>query len=192
MLRATFQAAQSKEDASPVVKRAMKNELPLFAVSRTQHDIRALFSLADEFSIHPTVIGAQEAWQVTDELVDRKVNVILQPVTPGSSRGSEATRIAANMANRLHEADVPFCFSGSGLLNQARFAVRFGLPKPAALQAMTSDAAEILGVGDKVGTISIGKAADLVALSGDPLEFTTPIQWVMVDGVIQFEEADNR
>ena len=96
------------------------------------------------------------------------------------------------MANRLHEADVSFCFSGSGLLNQARFAVRFGLPKPAALQAMTSDAAEILGVGDKVGTISIGKAADLVALSGDPLEFTTPIQWVMVDGVIQFEESDNR
>ena len=95
------------------------------------------------------------------------------------------------MAARLQEAGVTFCLSGGDLLEQARFAVRFGLTQEAAIAAITSSPAKILKLDDHVGTIATGKDADFVALDGNPLEFTTAVEWVMVNGVIQFEQAGN-
>ena len=95
------------------------------------------------------------------------------------------------MAAKLNKAGVPFCLSGGDLLNQARFAVRYGLPKADALKAITASPASILKINDQVGAIAAGKDADFVALNGDPLEFTTAIQWVMVNGQIQFEQVGN-
>ena len=191
MLRATFHASQTEKNDSTVLREVLAGKLPVFAVSRTQYDIQSLFTLADEFSFSPVVIGGQESWQVTSELAERKVPVILQPTTPGSSQGTERTRVAVGMAAKLNKAAVPFCLSGGNLLNQARFAVRYGLPHDAAIKAITSGPASILKIDDKVGMIEVGKDADFVALNGDPLEFTTAIHWVMVNGEIQFEQAGN-
>ena len=191
MLRNAFHATQNGKLDSPAMKDVTDGTLPIFAVSRTQYDIKALMTLADEFSFHPTLIGGQECWKLTDEIAARKISVILQRVIPGSSRGDERTRISADMAARLHKAGVTFCLSGGDLLDQMRFAIRFGLPAESALAAITSSPAAILKIDDRVGSIAAGKDADLVALNGDPLEFTTAIQWVMVDGAIQFEQAGN-
>lgn len=191
MLRNAFHATQTKKMKSPAMQQAAAGELPLFAVSRTHYDIQALFSLADEFSFKPIIIGGQEAWKLTDEIAQRKISVVLQRVIPGSSRGDERTRVSGNMAARLHTAGVPFCLSGGDLLDQVRFAVRFGLPAESALAAITSSPAAILKINDRVGSIVAGKDADLVGLNGDPLQFTTAIQWVMVDGAIQIEQAGN-
>lgn len=191
MLRATFHAAKTSRNDSSTLQDALSRDLPIYAVSRTQYDIQSLLTLADEFTFQPIVIGGQESWQLIEELSARKVPVILQPVTPGSSIGTERTRLAANNPARLHEAKVPFCIAGGSLLNQARFAVRFGLPSEAALASITSAPASILKVNDRVGTIAAGKDADLVGLNGDPLEFTSAIQWVIVDGEIQLKQAGN-
>lgn len=191
MLRATFHASQTGKNESAVLKAALSGDLPVFAVSRTQYDIQSLFTLADEFSFLPIVIGGQESWQLTDELAERKIPVVLQPTTPGSSRGTERTRVSVDMATKLNSAGVPFCLSGGDLLNQARFAVRYGLPANAALEAITSSPANILKINDQVGSIEVGKDADFVALNGDPLEFTTAIHWVMVNGEMQFEQVGN-
>jgi len=151
----------------------------------------ALMTLADEFSLQPILIGGQESWKVTDKLAERRMPVILQRNTPGSARGSERTRVSGDMAARLQAAGIPFCLSGGDLLEQIRFAVRYGLEEKAALAAVTSSPAAILGIDDRVGTIQAGRDADFVALDGPPLEFTTAITWVMVAGVIQFEQAGN-
>ncbi|MBL8816542.1 MAG: amidohydrolase family protein [Planctomyces sp.] len=191
MLRNAFHATQNDKFASPAMKDVTAGTLPVFAVSRTQHDIQALMTLADEFSFHPTLIGGQECWKVTDEIAERKMSVILQRVIPGSSRGDERTRISADMAARLNKSGATFCLSGGDLLDQMRFAVRFGLPAESALASITASPAAILKIDDRVGSIVVGKDADLVAMTGDPLEFSTAIQWVMVDGAIQFEQAGN-
>ena len=191
MLRNAFHATQNGKLDSAAMKDVTAGTLPIFAVSRTQYDIQALMTLADEFSFHPTLIGGQECWKLTDEIAARKMAVILQRVIPGSSRGDERTRISADMAARLNKAGVTFCLSGGDLLDQMRFAIRFGLPAESALATITSSPAAILKIDDRVGSISAGKDADLVALNGNPLEFTTAIQWVMVDGAIQFEQAGN-
>ena len=139
----------------------------------------------------PIMFGGQEAWRIIDELKEAKTSVVLGRLQPSSPRGQEQTRLAANNAARLHKADIPFALSEGDLLDQARFAVRNGLDPKAALEAITISPAKILGIEKRVGAIAEGLDADLVALSGDPLEFTTAVQWVMVDGVVQYKQAGN-
>ena len=88
----------------------------------------------------------------------------------------------------LHEAGVKFAFgtfnsSDSRLLPyEAATAVPFGLPREEALNAITRNAAEILGVGDRLGTIEEGKIANLIVTDGDPLEITTEIRYLFING----------
>ena len=88
---------------------------------------------------------------------------------------------------RLEEAGVTFALAGDGLLNQARWARRFGVSESVALAAITSRPAEILGISDRVGRIAPGLDADLVALGGTPLQATTALEWVMIDGIVQIK-----
>jgi len=184
MLRSTFdKAARGKTPELTVVSDALAGHRRVYSVSRTDNDILSLLRLAKEFKFSPTVIGGQEAYKVRDELAAAKVSVILGPLTTSSSgTGPESTEIVWNQPGLLHKAGVPFALSGGNLLEQARFAVRYGLPAETALDAITRTPARLLGLESRVGTLEAGRDADLVALDGDPLELTTSIQWILVDG----------
>ena len=185
ILRNTLSKESRDLDAANPVDQVLEGKRPLFMVSRVSHDLTTVATLADEFDLQPVVVGGQESYLVTDLLAERKYPVILSGTTTGSMFGPEQSKLCWNQAGILDAADIPFAISGSQLLEQARFACRFGLEREKALQAITVSPAKILGIDNKVGTIETGKDADLVALNGDPLEFTTAIEWVMVDGKIQ-------
>ncbi|MFK7822411.1 MAG: amidohydrolase family protein [Planctomycetaceae bacterium] len=192
ILRSTLDAAAKGSDnkGMDVLRSAMKGERPAFAVSRTHYDTLSLMDICREFKMEvPVIFGGQESWRILDDLKEAKTSVVLGRLRPDSTNGSEQTRLCANNAGRLHEAGIPFCFSQGDLLEQARFAVRNGLNEDAALKAITHMPAKILGLEKKVGAIAEGLDADLVALSGDPLEFTTAVEWVMVDGIVQYKQA---
>lgn len=184
MLRATFDKAG--RDASPDlagVREALAGKLRTFAVSRTDHDLSALLRIAREFKFTPTVIGGHEAYKVRSELTAARVPVILAPLTTSSSLvGPESSDVIWNQPGLLNKSGVTFALSGGQLLEQARFAVRYGLSRDAALAAITCTPAKLLGLENRVGTVAAGRDADLVALDGDPLELTASIQWVLVDG----------
>jgi hypothetical protein len=184
MLRSTFDRALHR--GSPdlaVVREALAGKRRTFAVSRADNDLLSLLRIAREFHFTPTVVGGQEAYKVREELAAAKVPVILGPLTTGADdRGPESTEVIWNQPGLLHQAGVPFALSGGHLLDQARFAVRYGLPADAALEAVTRTPARLLGVDNRVGTVAVGRDADLLALDGDPLELTTSIRWVLVDG----------
>ena len=185
ILRSTFHRAKTGEketENDEILRKALAGEQPILAVSRTHYDIASLLRIGKEMGFKSIVVGGEESWKILDTLKDTKTQVILGSTRPGSQIGSERTRVSANNAGQLHQAGVEFCLSGDDLLNQARFAVRFGLEPDAALEAITSAPAKILKIDDKVGSIEVGKDADLVALNGDPLEFTSSVQWVMVNG----------
>jgi imidazolonepropionase-like amidohydrolase len=160
------------------------------AISRTDYDILTALRLAGEFGYAPMILGGQEAYKVAEPLAAGGVPVVLGPLRINGPYGPERTELAWNTAGVLHEAGVAVALSGGDLLEQARFAARFGLPKDEALEAITIEPARVLGVADRLGSIAVGKAADLVALEGDPLEFTTPVRWVMVDGVVHFPRPE--
>ena len=174
---------QGKMDSPPIAE-ALDGKRPFFIVSRVAHDLSTAATLAEEFDFQPILVGGQEAYKITDLITDRNYPVILGGTTTGSMFGPEQTELCWNQAGILDKAGVTFCISGQNQLEQARFAHRFGLDADKALTAITKSPAKILGIDDRVGTIEIGKDADLVALQGDPLEFTTDIEWVMVDGKI--------
>src|SRR5262249_21367557 len=94
-------------------------------------------------------------------------------------------------AARLHQRGVPFAFSTAGLSGEKfranlRKVIAAGWPAEAALRALTSDAAKILGVEPQLGTITAGKAAHLVVMDGDFHDEQTQTRYVFADG-IRFE-----
>jgi imidazolonepropionase-like amidohydrolase len=184
LLRSTLdQAARQKGPELAVVREALAGRRRTYAVSRTDNDLLSLLRIAKEFKFTPTVIGGHEAYKVRQELAAAKVPVILAPLTTSpSGAGPEGSEVVWNSPALLHKAGVPVALSGGRLLDQARFAVRYGLPPEAALEAITRTPARLLGLEGRVGTLEAGRDADLLALDGDPLELTTSIKWVLVDG----------
>lgn len=186
LLRSTFdKASRLQVPGLAVVHEALSGQRRIYAVSRTDHDLRSLLRLAKEFQFEPTVIGGHEAYKIREELAAAKVPVILSPLTTSSAvLGPEESEIIWNQPGLLHKAGVAFALSGGHLLDQARFAVRYGLSAEVALEAITHTPARLLGLESRVGTLQPGRDADLIALDGDPLELTTSIQWVLVDGTM--------
>ena len=184
ILRNTLSKAQRSTDqnAYTELKEAVAAKRPLMMVSRMSYDIVTVGTLADEFGFQPIVVGGDEAYKVKEELIERKYPLVLKYDNPGTTRGAEGSELCWNNPGILAEAGLTFAIGGDNLLEKARFARRFGLDADVAMASITSTPAEIIGVSDRVGKIAAGYDADLIALSGEPLELTTSIRWVMVNG----------
>ncbi len=172
--------------AAAIMQEALAGERPVISVSRTDFDIRSALDLGDEFGFKPVIYGGDEVYRIVDELKQRQAELVYTALGNAtvSLRGQEGTELRWNVPGQLAEADIPFCLAGSSLLDQARFAVRFGLEPQQALAAITRRPAEVIGQAERIGTITVGKDADLAALTGDPLRPTSAVIWTMVSGKI--------
>jgi imidazolonepropionase-like amidohydrolase len=188
MLRHEFAKARDANGKGGALGEALAGKRPVICISRADVDIAAAIRLRQEYSMTLTLAGGQEAYKVRSELSAAKIPILLEPLNTSSGNGPEGTETVLNLAGSLHAAGIPMALTGGKLLDQARFAARFGLPKEAALAAITSSPAKLLGLDRRVGSIAAGHDADLVALSGDPFELTTKVRWTMIDGVIRAEE----
>jgi imidazolonepropionase-like amidohydrolase len=187
ILREEF--ARAKAHPGGPLSDALASKRPVVCVSRADVDISAALRLKQEFPMAMTIAGGHEAYKMKAELAAAKVPVLLAPLTSTPGTGPEGTETVLNLAGTLHEADVALALTGGKLLEQARLAARFGMPKDAALAAITSMPANILELYKRLGVIAEGRDADLVALSGDPFDLTTSVRWTMIDGVIRAEET---
>jgi len=131
--------------------------------------------------------AAEEAWMVADELAKANVAVIINPYNNlPSSFESIANRIDA--ATLLHKAGVELIISNGSSHNAyairqiAGNAVTYGLPWNIALAAITSMPAKWFGISNSYGTLEAGMDADLVIWDGDPLEVTTSVEQVFIQG----------
>jgi len=174
--------------------RALSGETPVFIQAWATQDIRTAVFLAEEMAAEGMgtmrlIIGSgAEAWREPDLLVRSKAAVCLPPL-PAAGRTTENAFMSMDTAAKLYEAGIPVALSahsgyGSGntLAEQAVYARRGGLPFDAALTAVTTMPARLLGVSDRVGTIDLGQDADLVLWNGTPFEFTTRPVGVVLDG----------
>jgi N-acyl-D-aspartate/D-glutamate deacylase len=162
-----------------------------FSVDRAI-DIRQVLAFAQKHGARPIIVGGAQAWQVAGTLAQARVPVVLDPLV---DLPDSFDRLGATLENaaRLHEAGVRIAFTNlnDGTHNArkvrqaAGVAVAHGLPFDAALAALTSNPAEIFGLGAEYGRIAPGYLADLVLWSGDPLEVTTVAEQVWIDGRAQ-------
>lgn len=189
LLRSEFGlAARGSGPDRALLREVLSGARPVFCTSRLDTDLLAALRLREEYPMRLVLVGGQEAYRVRQQIAAAKVPVLLAPIGTQAGSGPENTETILNLPGALHEAGIPLCLTGGHLLEQARWAVRFGLPREVALEAVTVQPARVLELDQRVGRIKAGLDADLLALSGDPFEITTRILWTMCDGVIRAEE----
>jgi len=152
-------------------------------------DIRGAVRFAEERGLRLILAGGAEAGRCADLLKEKGVPVLLKVLRLPRKESDPYDAPFTNAAT-LHRAGVPFAIvtedpdQARNLPYEAAMARSYGLPAAAALRAITLSPAEILGVAERVGSIDAGKDADLLFLSGDPLDVTTRIERVMVGGKV--------
>lgn len=177
---------------------ALRGELPVLFVANSDGDIRRALMIADEFRLKPIIAGALYGYRVAEMLKVKSVPVILSvdfPRRPADLPEDEDETLRSlrqraetpKGAARLAQAGVKFAFTSGSLrpqdfLANVQKAVENGLSKDEALRALTINAAEIFGAADQVGTIEVGKIANLVVASGDLLAKDTKVRYVFIDG----------
>ncbi|HJN18390.1 MAG TPA: amidohydrolase family protein [Armatimonadota bacterium] len=184
-----------------VLVRALKREIPLLIEAHRVPDILNALRLDDEFDIDLVLLGCSEGHRIAAEITRREVPVIVGPVSLSVARPSRIRYGDHSRANAaiLAEAGVTVALGVGGEVAlhskltraSAAIAVANGLSRQAALEAITIRPAEVLGVADRVGSLAEGRDADILILSGDPLDVRSPVDAVLVGGEVVFErEAD--
>jgi imidazolonepropionase-like amidohydrolase len=180
----------------PVIRR----EMPVVMYANTEREITRALELAKEFNLRAIIAGGEESWRVAERLRESGVPVLLSlnfpkrttaavpEADPDPLRILRARVDAPKTAGRLAAARVPFAFQSGSLPTMADFltnvarAVENGLARDEAVRAMTLRPAEILGVSDRLGSIEVGKIANLTVTRGDILDRNARISHVFIDG----------
>ncbi|MEZ3116390.1 amidohydrolase family protein [Halobaculum sp. MBLA0147] len=178
--------------------RVLEGELPLRVHAHRADDIATVFRIADEFGIDDLSIEhATEGHLIAEEFVERDVPAVVGPSISSATK-YELRNITFETPGILHEAGVTVAIqTDAPVLPQQHLdvcvglAVREGLPAEAALDTVTTNPAEILGVADRVGTLEPGTDADLVAWDGEFYRVDTRSQHVFVDGEHVFDRAED-
>jgi imidazolonepropionase-like amidohydrolase len=183
---ATQPAYDARWDAMiPVLDRT----IPVFIVANELSQIQAAIAFAQRQQIRMILVGGRDAALVADLLKQTETPVIIEGIhrRPGS-RSADYDE-AFTLPERLRTAGVRFAISADRGATDVRnlpfhvaTAVAFGLPAEAALKSITLDAATILGVADRFGSIEPGKSATLIVTTGDVLETATNVEHAFIDG----------
>lgn len=177
------------------LSRVLRREIPLKMHAHRADDILTAIRLADEFGLRASVEHCTEGYLIAEELRASGVGVVLGPLL--TERGKPELRNLSMAAPAiLHRAGVKFALmTDHGVIPeqylavQAGLCVREGLPEMEALRAITINAAELIGLADRVGSLAPGKDADLALFDAHPLEARTHACLVVVNGQIAYERA---
>ena len=211
MLRAEFlkaqdylkrqETAEAGEEPAPDLRldtlgRVLEGELPLLVTAHRARDIMTALRIASEFEIDMVLDGAAEAHLVIDEIKQTGVPEIIHPTMYRAT--GETENLSFETAATLRHAGIPIALQSGFepyvprtrvVLFEAGFAAAHGLEFEEALATITIDAAKILSIDDRVGSLEVGKDADVALFDGDPFEYTSHCIGVVTDGVVVSEEA---
>lgn len=184
--------------------RLVKREIPLRIGASSASQIREMIELADELDLRLVISDPTEGWLVAEELAENDVAVTFAPrARRQARRGEEETSGSwIEMPRVLEQAGVPFAttaLSSSISLNglagrdltslplEAAFAVRGGASEAEALRSLTIHPAKMLGLADRIGSIEVGKDADILIMTGQPLDYQTYVDKAIVNGRLAYD-----
>ena len=152
-----------------------------FLVAENDMEVKAALELIETFDLRGVLVGAQEVNENFEQIKSKALGIIARPPGLGAFDRSFESVVKAS------QAGVPLALGFASAEQIRRFvsrAVALGMPREAALKALTSDAARILGVGDKIGQIAEGYRADLVIWDGSPLDLRSRVIKLIVEGKV--------
>lgn len=170
----------------PVVRGTM----PLMVTASAAADITSALNWTAERGVRDQMVlsGAQDGWRVADAIADAGVPVLAGPVLSIPSRESDRYDKAYANPGLMHDAGVTLALRSGETENvrnlpfHAGFAAAYGLGRDDALRAVTIVPAQIFGVDDRLGSIEVGKQANLFVATGDPFEPQTQVRHLFIDG----------
>jgi len=164
----------------------LHGQRPLIAVANRRSDIETALRIGREFRLKVILAGGQEAWEIADAIARAGVPVLVEPLDNiptydalGVRYENAAALARAGVKVALLETDT---HNARNLRQQAGNAVSYGMTWDQALRAVTLSPAEVFGVADRYGALDVGKVANVVVWSGDPFEFSTGVEHVIIRG----------
>lgn len=167
----------------------LSRKTPLLVTAHRHNDIVNALRIAAEFDIDVVLDGAAESYLVMDEIKAAGVPVILHP--PMMRASGETENASFTTARKLLDAGIPVTLQSGYesyvpktrvVLFEAAVLLQHGLDFDEALSLITLDAARILGLEDRVGSIQKGKDGNLALYDGDPFEYTSRATGTIIDG----------
>jgi len=197
MLRAELIKAQenskktepAKDLRSEIMLKVIRREVPLIVTANKAQDITAALRVAKEFNIRIVLDGGAEAPLLMDEVKAAGIPVIVHPTM--ARPGGDQESLSIETASKLKAAGVPVALQSGYegyvpktrvVLFEAAMAAANGLSRTDALSLITLDAAKILGLDNRIGSLAVGKDADIAMYDGDPFEWTTHCTGTLING----------
>ena len=182
--------AASRSDLEAMIP-VLEGRQLLIVEAEMASDIENVLAMAKQYGLRVAIMGGSEAWQVADKLAAAKV-----PVFAGAMNNipSSFSTLGARQENPglLRRAGVEVLLLGTGsdpdaqnvrnIRQEAGNAVAYGMSWDDALRAITLAPAQLFGVSDRLGSLQVGRTANVVVWSGDPFEFSTTADHVFVHG----------
>lgn len=172
----------------------LAGDVPLMITAHRSRDIMTALRLAEEFGFRLVLDGGAEVYEVLDQVKRAGVPVIVHPTMARAS--GERQNLAMDTAARVQAAGIPVALQSGYesyvpktrvVLFEAAIAWAYGrehgMSRDDALRLITLDAAALLGLEDRIGSIERGKDADLALHDGDPFEYTSHCIGTVIDGV---------
>jgi imidazolonepropionase-like amidohydrolase len=204
LIRATeYNRKQSKKEADKrpsrdlrleALGRALDGSQPLLVTVHRHQDILSALRIAAEFKFKIVLDGVADAPFVLGPIKKSGFPVVLHP-TMARAQGEEEN-LSFETASKLKKAGIPFAIQSGYesyvpktrvVLFEAAVAAANGLTFQQALASITLDAAKLLGIQKRVGSLESGKDADIALYDGDPFEYATHCVGVVVNGVVTDE-----
>ncbi|QSB05041.1 amidohydrolase [Natronoglycomyces albus] len=168
--------------------KVLKGEIPWRQHCHRADDIATAMRVAEEFGYTLVLDHGTEAHLLADIVAEKNIPVIIGPLVTSRSKVELQNRSIAN-PGRLERAGVTIAITTDSpvvpighLITQVVLAVKEGLSRENALATVTINPARIMGVDDRVGSLEVGKDADLCVWSGDPLDIYSRVETAFIDG----------
>jgi imidazolonepropionase-like amidohydrolase len=167
----------------------LDGRVPVVVAADDIRQIQDAVKWAEEEGVRVVLRGGRDAGYIADHLASKQIPVLLTEVIAAPERDWEPYDAAYSLPARLHAAGVKFAIAGSlsapyenRLPYEAGAAIAFGLPEEEALRSVTLNAAELLGIADRVGSLDVGKDATLLITTGSPLEYASTVERAFIQG----------
>ena len=174
-------------------KPVLDNKIPLKAHAHRVDDIFTAIRIAKEFGLSMTLDHCSEGHLIAEELAQAGFPAIVGP-DPTSRNKIEVQNMSFKTAGVLHRAGVPIAITTDHPVSLIQYlpicaglAVKAGLPMEEGLKAITINPAKICGVADRMGSIEIGKDANLAIFDGNPMEVFTRTLYTIIDGTVVYD-----